>query len=414
VEAQYDDHRHAYEAEIDRLRVQLQDLTDRSSQDQAKIENLMQENATLGADIVDERDAHSSAVHEQERLHAEIASLRQQLDESRSETRKKAREVDQLQAELTQVAADYQEVKNLEENHALRVETLLKDQQDTLQNLEEARCRGENLETQIHAALTEGNEARRELQDVRSEKDRLLRMQASEHDRRLRDQIAEADGDRAVLEKQFFQLKSELEFLRREHDAAQSELQTARDELGRKAHALTDVSRGEEHLKGEVGTLRASQADLETKYERSQRLVLEILQVAISLRQFLVRAMVSAQNASSYPKTQPLSDSIFSAGQGGGRAPLPSGTPVEEAPSIDPTDPEMALEVLREFDLDICAEALAKPVNVLKKWQRQCKEYRERAKGRITFRNFAKGDLALFLPIKNSQQKPWAAFNSAY
>lgn len=45
-------------------------------------------------------------------------------------------------------------------------------------------------------------------------------------------------------------------------------------------------------------------------------------------------------------------------------------------------------------------DTLAKISGVLRKWQKQCKEYRERAKGRIVFRNFGKGDLALFLPTR--------------
>ena len=82
----------------------------------------------------------------------------------------------------------------------------------------------------------------------------------------------------------------------------------------------------------------------------------------------------------------------------------------EPAP-IDPSDPVAALEALRAFDHDHFLETIAKAGSTIRKWQKQCKDYRERAKGKISFRNFAKGDLALFLPTRNSVSKPWAAFN---
>lgn len=85
-----------------------------------------------------------------------------------------------------------------------------------------------------------------------------------------------------------------------------------------------------------------------------------------------------------------------------------------EAEPIDPSDPAAALEILRGFDHDHFLEVISKTGSTIRKWQKQCKEYRERAKGKISFRNFAKGDLALFLPTRNSVSKPWAAFNGKF
>ena len=86
----------------------------------------------------------------------------------------------------------------------------------------------------------------------------------------------------------------------------------------------------------------------------------------------------------------------------------------EEVLAIDPTDPASALETLRTYDLDAFSEAVTKVGSVMRKLLKQCKDYRERAKGKISFRNFAKGDLALFLPTRNSQSKPWAAINGTF
>ena len=79
--------------------------------------------------------------------------------------------------------------------------------------------------------------------------------------------------------------------------------------------------------------------------------------------------------------------------------------------AIDPTDPASFLDTLRTYDLDAFSEAVTKVGSVMRELLKQCKDYRKRANGKISFRNFAKGDLALFLPTRNSQSKPWAAFN---
>ena len=87
---------------------------------------------------------------------------------------------------------------------------------------------------------------------------------------------------------------------------------------------------------------------------------------------------------------------------------------LDEPSPIDPSDPAAALEALRAVDHDHFLDAVNKAGQTIRKWQKQCKDYREKAKGKISFRNFAKGDLALFLPTRNSVTKPWAAFNGAF
>src|SRR5258708_9353 len=74
-------------------------------------------------------------------------------------------------------------------------------------------------------------------------------------------------------------------------------------------------------------------------------------------------------------------------------------------------DPVASIEILKQFDLNAFSETVMKAGSTIRKWQKQCKEYRERARGKISFRNFGKGDLALFLPTRNSVSRPWAAFN---
>jgi autophagy-related protein 11 len=98
------------------------------------------------------------------------------------------------------------------------------------------------------------------------------------------------------------------------------------------------------------------------------------------------------------------------------KSPLSTGMATADALTIwttpvDWSDPATSIDVLKQFDLDIFSEIILKSGSTIRKWQKQCKDYRERARGKISFRNFGKGDLALFLPTRNSIAKPWAAFN---
>ena len=85
----------------------------------------------------------------------------------------------------------------------------------------------------------------------------------------------------------------------------------------------------------------------------------------------------------------------------------------EPAPptNLDLSDPIRAITVLRSFDHDGLLAAIAKSESTIRKWQKHCKKYRESAKNKISFRDFVVGDLALFLPTRNSPLRPWAAFN---
>jgi autophagy-related protein 11 len=422
MRTQFDDHRKSLEDEINRLRGRCEDLTEALSHGRDKVEHLEAQFDRQRTDLEQAHRLQLSSERQISHLTNDKEALQKSLDEAIQEDLARTREVDTLKFELARMNSEHQELKNLEEQNAARVTGLLNDQQVTLRNLEEARSRGENLESQIRAALMEGNEARRSLEEANEEKERLLRLQAGEQDRRLRDQIAEADGDRAVWEHQFSALRTELESTRSTLDAANADLAGQREEHERTIYELRESRRRESALRTDFDHARAAFSEHETRHERDSRLVAELLQVSINYRQAISKAVSIANSASLYPtKAQQsglgLADSVLSmplspSNNTTTRTLLMNSNSSEDIPLIDPSEPDLALETLRELDLDACLDALSKPVSALRKWQKQCKDYRERAKGKITFRNFSRGDLALFLPIKNSVQKPWAAFNS--
>ncbi|KAJ7266262.1 autophagy-related protein 11-domain-containing protein [Mycena rebaudengoi] len=317
-------------------------------------------------------------------LSGDIESQRRQLATALADATEQSKITDSLRQELSHLRADFDEVKTLEARNSLKITHLLGDQANNLRILEEARARGENLEAS-------------------REKDRLLRAQASEYDRIIRDHITEANGDRAVLERQFHELKAvqehtarQLEGVRSEMDLANADTLGLREELKRVERELREASRAERVLRDDLPAGRASQSDYSDRLENSSRLIAQILNVGLPFRTAHIKALNAAQLMTSHPGTGLRSSSVRH-------------QPSRRAIAHRPFGP--VLETLRAFDHDHFLEAITKTGSTIRKWQKQCKEYRERAKGKISFRNFAKGDLALFRPMRNSVSKPWAAFN---
>ncbi|KAH9852196.1 hypothetical protein C2E23DRAFT_189253 [Lenzites betulinus] len=413
ADAQHEHGRAALEAEIHQLRDSLRVAETARGQLERDLHSARAqlESEANARRILDERNTEMTA---------EAGSKGEKLADALAEATEQARIADHLRQKLSQVQEEFEAVKSLEARNAEKVATLLEEQTNTLRRLEEARSRGEDLEAQIQTARSESDVVRQALVEASKEKDRLLRAQASEHDRLLRDHIAEADGDRAVLEHQFSELRAALENTERQlKDArAQAEMANAdavglREELQRVEHELRDARRDERAVREDLRAGRASQSEYEHRLEESERLVAQLLDVALAFRNAHVKALTAVQTMITHPANKNatatnLADSIHSNGR---HAIVPlSGEPLP----IDPSDPVGALEALRAFDHDHFLEAIGKAGSTIRKWQKQCKDYRERAKGKISFRNFAKNDLALFLPTRNSVSKPWAAFNVSF
>ncbi|KAI0074448.1 hypothetical protein K474DRAFT_1665357 [Panus rudis PR-1116 ss-1] len=417
----------AYERELAELRAQLADS------DAARKQLERDLNATR-AQLDSETNSRRILEMRNAELSREADAQRASLATALAEATERTRAAEVLRQQLDQVRSEFEDVKALESRNAANMANLLEEQANALRRLEEARSRGEDLEAQIRSAREESDEVKRALAEAAKEKDRLLRAQASEHDRLMRDHIAEADGDRAVLEHQYLELKAALEDAERQLkdvrgklDMANSDVLGLREELQRVEHELRDARLVERVLRDDLRAGRASQSDYEIRLERSARLVAEILDVALRFRESHLKALSAAQAMVAHPissravaastttggGTASLTESSFGLRRGGGGA-FGGHALLEEPEPIDPSDPAAALEILRTFDHDQFLEAIHKAGSTIRKWQKQCKEYRERAKGKISFRNFAKGDLALFLPTRNSVSKPWAAFNVSF
>ena len=411
-----------YQSEIAHLRAELERTIDSETQYKERTAALEEEVSSLK--FRNELDLQARHVLEERHaeLLAEAEALRKGQMGAREEAITHAKEADVLRQELARTRSEYESVKELEAENSQKIAQLIETQTTTIRSLEEARNLGEDLLEQLQDARMENEEVNRALRDVRDQKDHLLRVQSLEHQRLMRDHIAEADGDRAVLEQQFFEAKAQLEQreqqlkqMKSEADILQADITGLREEQLRTEHELREARHVERVLRNDLSEGRASQSDYEQKIAARDRLVAQLLDVASGFRDSHSKAFAVMQPVSIHPSTvlkngtNPSESIVF--------APpprLPKSPLREESTPIDYTDPVAALEILRSYDLDAFAETVTKVVTVSRKWQRLSREYRDRSKGRITFRNFAKGDLALFLPTRNSPSKPWAAFNGNY
>lgn len=407
----------SFQAELSKLSDGLQRAETTLRSERERMDALERELHQARAQIESEATARKVLERRNAELVQDVESQRYERSRALADAIEQAKAADMLRQELAQVRAQAEEVKALETKNAAKVAQLLEEQTTTLQNLEAARSRGEDLEAQIRVARTENDEVNRMLKESDLEKERLLRAQATEHDRMLRDHIAEADGDRAVLEHQFSELRAELEDMTRQLKGAQSVADLAnadaiglREELQRVEHELREAKHVERLLRDDLMAGRVSQSDFEQRLEDNSRFVAQLLDVAIAFRNTHCKALSMLQTMTVHPNAKQghnLAESTFS--------PHPRNSIILEEPSpIDTSDTVGAVETLRSFDHDHFLESVAKTGSVIRKWQKQCKEYRERAKSKITFRNFTRGDLALFLPTRNSASKPWAAFNVSF
>jgi len=147
----------------------------------------------------------------------------------------------------------------------------------------------------------------------------------------------------------------------------------------------------------------APQPKLEDKGEEANRIIAQLLEIADAFGTTCFKAMNIAQAVSHPPKREETNESHAPAAA--------TGAVDEPVPFIDPTDPAGAIDILRAFDHDIFLEAIKNTGSTVRRWQKQCKEYRDRVKGKISFLNFFQGRSCAFLADAEPTSKPWAAFN---
>ncbi len=238
----------------------------------------------------------------------DVDSKGSELGRALAEATNQAKAAEVLRQQLAHTRSEAEDIKTLEARNSEKLAALLGDQATNLRLLEEARARGEDLEHQIQAARAESQEMNRALRDASQEKDRLLRprrlttigccviilQRPTETVRYSSIVRLSCCSSRDELLRQLKDVKSDLEI-------AYSDAAGLREALQRTEHELREARHAERMVREDLRAGLASQSDYEHRLETSDRLVAQILDVALAFRAAHVKAMTSAQAMTSHP-----------------------------------------------------------------------------------------------------------------
>ncbi|PVG01431.1 hypothetical protein CPB86DRAFT_773278 [Serendipita vermifera] len=429
--------RAALRSEIRRLDDQNQQMSSQLSHLEGTIEDLegLLQQARLNVEQTHSQYEESHAKNETYQQ-----DLRQQQQEEAQQLLAMERShSDQVQATNRSISGYMERIASLEKD----VNLMAEENKLLMTRDEDNKKRIEELQTELRKAREEGDEARSILTDtVRELEADGDRAQTKTQLETARQTVQELQQKLAVTGPQLSSLRSQNSILQSDLSSLREELQRTAQELATSNQAENAAHQHENSLRAELTFANNALLQLEAKLERNERMLAQVFEVAIAYRNSHAKALSQAQ-----AMLRPIAARAMTAPNGPGGTNMGESTllnlgpatgldlgspprgslvgplagppnPMSERPPsptpIDPSDPFAALELLREFDLDTFADTIAKTGMTIRKWQKQCKEYRDRAKGKISFRNFQKGDLALFLPTRNSVAKPWAAFNVSF
>lgn len=435
----------------------LQSLTEQHEKREQALQmrqgELQEELARLRTDLSEEMLARQA-------LTAELEEKTREQEDWRRDHEDQMEMVAGLQAELTQekdratdlgmrlqeALLDVDGLKSAEQTLITQLQELQEERKKALESENEAQAIVKNLESQLAGIKAELEAVTGQLTKAQEDRETALRSQSAEAEKLMRDRITEADGDRAVLEHQHLILTKELDNLKletekklaaaqntaiRQVDGLKAELSLTKAqmrELQRKELTLTDelaVARDTMRVltqeKGHGAEHAREAVSLVTKYyEACQRLL-----HAISTSTTISGSAAQPRSRTPPPLNQPRSKHHINQS--------PAASTSLSASGKDEMHESVSLVAAQDFDLAEFTEAVTKTIGLVKKWSKSCRQYRDQARNKISFTNFAKGDLvsiviqtcskmgameyadliqALFLPTRNTASRSWAAFNS--
>ncbi|WWD08012.1 hypothetical protein V865_006122 [Kwoniella europaea PYCC6329] len=403
--------------------------------------------AELQDELVRLRTDLSEEMLARQALSAELEERSREQEEKYREQEDQSDFIKGLQAELTQekdratdlgvrlqeALLDVDGLKSAEQTLIAQLQELQEERTRALQTLGDAQLTAQDLESQLAGIRAELEATSQQLVEAQADRDLALRNQSAEAERMMRDHIAEADGDRAVLEHQNLTLTKQLEDKKVEleekvnaiKNSAIRQVDGLKAELSFTKAQLREVQRKETVLIDELAMAKDSamaisqektyQSDvskdsiaLVSKYHETCSRLLNAINNSTTISGSNGGMQSQIVGGNSILKTHhstanlPLSNSITSNSNSNNHS---NKDELRESVLI------RSLETAQNFDLVTFSEAVTKTIGLVKKWSKSCRQFRDLAKNKISFTNFAKGDLALFLPTRNAAARSWAAFN---
>ncbi|MBW0475010.1 hypothetical protein O181_014725 [Austropuccinia psidii MF-1] len=337
--------------------------------------------------LEDDLKARSKALQESDRL---ITSVRATADDA-------TRELHDLEARHRDHLSDHHLVLNQLQQSRDRVTELERSLAQSHKNNQDLTIQLDNKSKLLEDHLSQAEEVR-----LKMEKE-IFNLNT-----RLQEEKLQSDG----LRKKLTQQETDLAYL-----AQQSQLQAEAHSIAQtrwKEETTQMTSRLEQHCLTAVQALK--------DYQRVNRTVKE--------RILTMPRPGSSQKSTVVPPNiqQQTSNDITAEIK---RAASADSTALKELnlkasfPSPQSAEFEALLQSLLSYEFEYLVDVVQQKLDQLslsiRKWMKDSKGYRERANRfqeqaqvKITFRDFAKGDLALFLPTRNPTAQVWAAFNVSF
>lgn len=351
----------------------------------------MQARQALSAEWARDQEDRQKEQDDQVETIRNLQAENQALQAELADERKRATD---LGVRLQEESLDVDVLKHAEQSLTAQV-TALQEERSTLnQSLAEAQNAHVALQTEMAGLRAELEASNQQMAQARRDREAALQVQSEEAVRQMRDQIAEADGDRAVLEELNIAAKKEMEAIKLEMEKKLTDAKNTaiRRENGLKAELamqttqLRESQRRETVLVDELAMAKDALSSIQQK-ETHQT---DVAKDAVAL-------------ASKYHDAcQRILSTIYASSTITGMASthLPKLNNAQPAAAPTPFTGDMhesilvrSLAAAGSFDLEGFSETVNRTIVLLKKWCKSCKHYREATKNRIAFANFAKGDL---------------------
>lgn len=312
-----------------------------------------------------------------------------------------------LENEIATLQIELNHRQNAHEQDVGRMDQLEADRSQLLRGLSDARNDEATLEMKLHGLEAEKDAALAALEDVTAERDQLARGNTDRIEQMVEKRLEELRGDGDEVRLHNAALIDEMEKLRQEHQAKMDSLQNRqarevdglRAELGMAKAQLKESQKTKAELLQDLANVKSDLAAAREETASASKFSLSSIKLASKYHDCVARLHTAIQSSATI--------------SGSTSALLKPQETTED--TLKETDDQSVLQQelasLDEYDLEAFTDAVNRTMSLVKKWQKSCRSYRDRAKDKIAFSNFGKGDLALFLPTRNATAKSWAAFN---
>jgi autophagy-related protein 11 len=310
-----------------------------------------------------------------------------------------------LGVRLQEALLDVDGLRSTEQSLLAQLSDMRDERSKYIQDASDAQATANELRSQVAGLQAELEASSKQLALAQQERDVALKSQSAEAERLMRDRIAEADGDRAVLEHQNLNLSKQVEDMKIElaekltvvRNNATRQADGFKAELAMSKAQLREAQRREAVLSDEMATTkdtatavaadRAHQAEvardavaLATKYYDTCRPLSRILNAAASSKR--TGSDEAEKEKEELDKSKGRPTSPVSATQ--------STISIRDSVLI------RSLASAQQFDLEAFTEVVNKVVVRTKRYQKAYKHAQNVYKNRISFTDFQKGDLVSF------------------